>query len=215
MARAFRQPLPSWRRQQLDRQHVEREAAFQGDVVGPTMGLDQQASAPVQPANQAGILDNELGGDDVNGLPIAQVEHHTIGKDFILAGRAVFTVAGRDKRFTFRVNAKPPQEGSRYTEPSYFVSVLTGGGERPYAYVGILDTRNGQVKFTKGSTIKPTAPAAIALQWTLARVWAGQALPAPAAIYHEGRCGRCGRPLTVPESILTGFGPECARRMEQ
>ena len=27
--------------------------------------------------------------------------------------------------------------------------------------------------------------------------------------WHEGRCGRCGRKLTVPESIEAGYGPEC------
>lgn len=29
-------------------------------------------------------------------------------------------------------------------------------------------------------------------------------------VWHEGRCGRCGRKLTVPSSIETGLGPECA-----
>jgi len=29
---------------------------------------------------------------------------------------------------------------------------------------------------------------------------------------HEGRCGRCGRKLTVPASIDRGLGPECATR---
>lgn len=28
-------------------------------------------------------------------------------------------------------------------------------------------------------------------------------------IWHEGRCCRCGRTLTVPESIANGIGPEC------
>ena len=28
-------------------------------------------------------------------------------------------------------------------------------------------------------------------------------------IYHSGRCGRCGRKLTDPESIRTGLGPVC------
>ena len=28
---------------------------------------------------------------------------------------------------------------------------------------------------------------------------------------HSGCCGRCGRKLTVPESIDTGLGPVCAR----
>lgn len=29
-------------------------------------------------------------------------------------------------------------------------------------------------------------------------------------IWHVGRCCRCGRTLTVPESIAAGIGPECA-----
>jgi hypothetical protein len=32
-------------------------------------------------------------------------------------------------------------------------------------------------------------------------------------VYHEGRCGRCNRKLTVPESIETGLGPECASKL--
>ena len=28
-------------------------------------------------------------------------------------------------------------------------------------------------------------------------------------VYHEGKCCRCGRTLTTPESIKKGIGPEC------
>lgn len=28
-------------------------------------------------------------------------------------------------------------------------------------------------------------------------------------IWHSGTCARCGRKLTVPESIESGYGPEC------
>lgn len=31
--------------------------------------------------------------------------------------------------------------------------------------------------------------------------------------YHEGRCGRCARRLTVPESIINGIGPDCAKKV--
>lgn len=30
--------------------------------------------------------------------------------------------------------------------------------------------------------------------------------------YHEGRCGKCARTLTVPESIINGIGPVCAQK---
>jgi hypothetical protein len=33
------------------------------------------------------------------------------------------------------------------------------------------------------------------------------------AVYHEGRCGACGRRLTTPESISSGLGPVCAGRI--
>lgn len=33
-------------------------------------------------------------------------------------------------------------------------------------------------------------------------------------IYHVGKCVRCGRQLTTPESVLTGIGPECLKIME-
>ena len=32
-------------------------------------------------------------------------------------------------------------------------------------------------------------------------------------VHHEGKCGCCGRSLTVPESIKRGIGPECWSRM--
>lgn len=200
----YRQPLPGWRRRQLNALQAERETRKQ-EVVGNIMAGPGFEDEPDQ-ASPDGIA-KALDDDD---LPIAQTEHHSIGKDFILAGRAVFTVAGKDQRFTFRVNRKEALPGSRYQTPSYFVSVLNGAGDHPYSYVGILDTRDGAIKLTKGSTFKDDSKAVIALRWTLARVWAGRPLPAPAACYHVGRCGRCGRPLTVPSSILTGFGPDCA-----
>jgi len=34
-------------------------------------------------------------------------------------------------------------------------------------------------------------------------------------IYHVGKCVRCGRQLTTPESVLTGIGPECLKAIEK
>jgi hypothetical protein len=38
-------------------------------------------------------------------------------------------------------------------------------------------------------------------------------IPETVEIWHEGRCCRCGRRLTVPESIYAGIGPDCAGKM--
>jgi DNA-directed RNA polymerase subunit RPC12/RpoP len=37
-------------------------------------------------------------------------------------------------------------------------------------------------------------------------------LPEQIKVYHEAKCARCGHRLTVPESIETGFGPNCLEK---
>ena len=32
-------------------------------------------------------------------------------------------------------------------------------------------------------------------------------------VYHVGKCGKCGKKLTTPESILTGLGPTCSNKI--
>lgn len=41
----------------------------------------------------------------------------------------------------------------------------------------------------------------------------GGTFPATFEFWHEGRCAACARRLTVPNSIATGFGPDCADRL--
>ena len=39
-------------------------------------------------------------------------------------------------------------------------------------------------------------------------------VPPTLKLIHAGRCFRCGRPLTTPQSIETGLGPICAEKLE-
>jgi hypothetical protein len=48
----------------------------------------------------------------------------------------------------------------------------------------------------------------MAAAWLFGHLLERRPLPR-CTVHHEGRCGRCGRTLTVPESIESGFGPEC------
>lgn len=62
--------------------------------------------------------------------------------------------------------------------------------------------------------MSPDAPSIGAFRHIFARLQDRDAtLASKADIRHEGRCGRCSRALTRPESIDTGFGPECAEKM--
>ncbi len=135
----------------------------------------------------------------------------TTRKAFILGGKATFTVENEatGKRFTFKVTAKKNDNG---TVGIYFVKVLTGSdNENSYTYLGTISARTETYDLGSKSPIGPDATSHKAFEYIWARIQADRALASTVKIYHEGRCGCCGRKLTVPASITSGIGPECAR----
>jgi hypothetical protein len=128
--------------------------------------------------------------------------------DFILAGNAVFTVENTEtgNHYTFKVQQPKP------TTP-HFVKVLTGpNSEQDYTYLGTIF--NGQdYSHGRKSSISPTATSEKVFQYIWPRILSHN-LPPQVEVYHEGRCGRCGRTLTTPESVKRGIGPECIKIME-
>jgi hypothetical protein len=131
---------------------------------------------------------------------------------FVTAGRAVFTLQGASSRYTFKVTRKDPTD--RFPGVKYFVALLTGpDNTSDYTYVGVLDVQTGTVRPTGKSSYREESTPVKAFNWFMARIWRGVAIPEPARFYHVGRCGRCGRALTVPSSIETGLGPECAGKL--
>lgn len=123
---------------------------------------------------------------------------------FTLAGRAVLTLQSErtGQHFTYQVN-KADGGGD-----VWFVSLKNGPEQ--FSYLGVLDNRG--VRATRKTKVDPTAPSFQAFVWWWTRTSAGR--PAPGCIArHEGRCGRCHRALTHPESLDLGIGPECASRM--
>jgi hypothetical protein len=134
---------------------------------------------------------------------------------FMIAGDAVITLHSKksDKRFTYRISMKKEdQVGPRGRV--YFVSVLVGpDNTKDFTYLGyFFDTQMVYWHGTKKSKIGKDAPSAVAFDWTWRMLQKG-VLPEKLEIWHEGRCGRCNRPLTVPSSIASGFGPECIHKI--
>jgi hypothetical protein len=124
---------------------------------------------------------------------------------FALAGNARFTLrnTATGNRFTYRVRVS--DDGRLH-----FVSLLTGpDNESAFQYLGTI--RNGEYRHGTRSRIGADAQSARAFTWAWPRL---DRLPACIEVWHEGRCGRCGRALTVPESIAQGLGPECARQSQ-
>lgn len=131
-----------------------------------------------------------------------------ITKEFITAGRAVFTVENpTGEHYTFQV-AKKESPGR---DPIYFAYLLTGpDNTSDYTYLGVFDVRSGDVRLTAKSRMNEESTPVRVIRWVSSIVWRGRSLPEGYAARHEGRCGRCGRVLTTPESISLGLGPHCA-----
>ena len=131
---------------------------------------------------------------------------------FILAGNARFTIVSRKTgtRFTYRVR-KAAKDGYGVQDHPWFVAVLTGSNNET-DYTFFTSIFGHQLRHGRRASISPEAPSAKAFAWFWAHLQKGN-LPEGLEVHHEGRCGRCGRSLTVPESIESGFGPECAGRI--
>src|SRR5438477_856254 len=113
---------------------------------------------------------------------------------FMLAGNALFTVenTATGNRFTFKVR-KPDD-----TTP-HFVSVLTGpDNESSYTFLGtVFDA--GCYRHGRRSRISQDAPSAKAFEWLFRQLSSRRTLPPQVRVCHCGKCGRCGKTLTVPE----------------
>jgi len=131
---------------------------------------------------------------------------------FVLAGSSRFTLVSKTTgdRLTYWVR-KP----SRFTvKQPHFVKILCGSDNTAsYAFVGTIFNRETYRPGHKNA-FKWEAPAQKAFVWFWAQLKLGR-LSDKMEFWHSGRCGRCGRVLTVPSSIKAGIGPECASMIEQ
>lgn len=130
---------------------------------------------------------------------------------FMFAGKATFTLRNSKSgnRFTYKVSA--PRKQSNPSRPIYFVSVMTGtDNEKSYSFVGTLFGKF-TYQHSRKSSLLQTAPSVNVFERFLAIV-ENHHLPNNVEIWHEGTCCHCGRKLTVPESLISGWGPECNKK---
>lgn len=133
--------------------------------------------------------------------------------DFIQGGNALLTITsvGTGKHFTFKIKQGWDHANNRRDETTpFFVSVLNGpDNSTDFMFIGLIP-REGLPKLIAGRKGRPDAQSFKALDWVLRRLVAGE-VPEEVTIQHEGKCCRCGRTLTHPNSIETGIGPECMK----
>jgi len=124
---------------------------------------------------------------------------------FMFAGKSIFTFVNTktNNRFTFKI--KQAKDSNLF-----FVSVLTN--PETYTYIGTCI--EGNYKHGKKSNISSDAQSVKVFEFMLNRLKSDN-LPDFLEVWHEGFCGKCGRRLTVPSSILTGIGPECIKKLSK
>ena len=134
-------------------------------------------------------------------------------RKFALAGNATITIRScrSQTRFTFKIRTpKNPHQGNSI----WFVSLLRGqDNTSDYSYLGQIRA-NGAYDHGRKSRVTQQAESVKAFMWFWRAVQAQRDdLFDLLEVWHEGRCGRCGKKLTVPSSIESGFGPECIKMM--
>lgn len=126
-------------------------------------------------------------------------------QSYILGGNATISVVSKKSgdRFTYRIRAKDVDD----YRILHFVSVLAGPeNTSDYTYLGTIFP-DAIFRHGTKSRIAPEAPSAKAFAWLWRNLDSDDV-----EVWHAGRCGRCNRLLTDPESIKRGMGPVCAER---
>jgi hypothetical protein len=128
-------------------------------------------------------------------------------KNFVFGGNATFTVLNTDtkNRFTFKVK-------KHKKEDLFFVSVLTGSDNvSSYTFLGTFFPKDKKYKKSNKSRISDETVSYKVSDWFFNKFIKKEYDYPTVEVYHEGKCGRCGRKLTTPKSVKDGFGPECIK----
>jgi hypothetical protein len=134
---------------------------------------------------------------------------------FFLAGKAFFTLRSKKTgtRYTYRIIRATEKDDPTKKLDLWFISFLTGPDNwANYTYIGAVRPQPKPNTYTfsttKASRLPAEAPPCVAIDYAFNCLAQMNHIPG-VEVWHSGRCGRCGRMLTVPESIASGFGPEC------
>ena len=134
-------------------------------------------------------------------------------KAFILAGNATGTLVNHNTGRRYTLRFKRPDD---LDLPPVWISVLAGpDNEKDYRFLGTVwpGRASGWNLYLSGKSHWGwNDRVTTAVDWFLGYVDAERELPDGVEFKHAGKCGRCGRTLTTPESIETGLGPICAEK---
>jgi len=174
--------------------------------------LDQLIDTDTETCNLAKVRSKHIARHSIQKVEDIQ--------KFMYAGNSTFTIQNTEtmNRFTYKFSKpKTDTDGIKIQNKDtkvWFVKVMTGtDNENNYSFVGTVFVNQNGVKFYKHSQksrITTEAQSVKVINWFIDKVEKNN-VPKQIEFWHEGTCGRCGRKLTVPESIENGIGPECIK----
>jgi hypothetical protein len=138
-------------------------------------------------------------------------------RELFFAGRARLTFRNQDKGTHMTVHVKQAKDKADRTKklPIYFVNVsLLGDGDQGYNYLGAIFSDSGKVKLAKN--ISWNDRMGQVMRFIVSALRDPEILRQKnVALFHEGKCCRCGLPLTNPQSIDRGLGDDCYGKVEK
>lgn len=178
------------------------------------MHTNHNNELPLDPIEVQLMDDAQAGAQQPNSMR-GRLPDVAAVRRFIEAGKATLTIVSKKTgtRFTLKYSRPPASPTDARRPRPIWVSVLSGAdNEKAYTFLGTMWCASGQWSYRHSpkSTATASAPSVEAVLWLMSVLNSGREEKlAQAEVWHEGRCGRCGRKLTVPSSIESGFGPEC------
>jgi hypothetical protein len=135
--------------------------------------------------------------------------NHTTFPAALLAGNSRLTITNPVTGQWIKVKMKRRKDRETGKPGNcYFLQLaLLQDGDFGHRYVGAYFADSGRFKPGQDASAREVQIA----EFLIRAIKAPQLLQA-AEIEHCGKCVACGRTLTVPESIRSGWGPECFTR---
>lgn len=126
--------------------------------------------------------------------------------EFLLGGKCECVICNTKtgNKFNFRINV------SENNKNMFFVYANIDGKKAYAGYIKIKDNAISYIQGNKGVLSENDLPIK-ALLYVIRHY---KTLPDSVEVLHVGKCSRCGRRLTNPESIHTGLGPACFKKVK-
>jgi len=120
--------------------------------------------------------------------------------NYLLAGKSIVTLTdlNSNRYCTYKIN--------KMDYKVWAVMLYVGADE--FKYIGVI--RDGMFNHTYKSRVNEESFSFGLFDSLVIGLKNNWEVPANIEVEHSGFCGRCGKRLTTPESLLTGLGPVCA-----